>query len=76
VKHKISSDDVEKMIEYLLDKYQKGISFHKSVYIERDLGIPSKRIAKILERVKSSPKIVLAKYGKRTYEVKMAGEEK
>ena len=70
MRHKISSDDVEKMIEYLLDKYQKGISFHKSVYIEQDLGIPSNRVAKILERIRESKRVLLLKYGKRTWYLK------
>lgn len=76
MKHKISSDDVEKVIEYLIEKYKAGTSFHKSIYIERDLGIPSKRIAKILERVRESPRIVLTKYGKRTYHTEMVEGKK
>ena len=76
MRHKISSDDVEKMIEYLLDKYQKGISFHKSVYIEQDLGIPSNRVAKILERIRDGKQLIVSKYGKRTWAVKKVGDEK
>jgi hypothetical protein len=70
MKHKISSDDVEKVIEYLIEKYKAGISFHKSVYIERDLGVPSKRIAKILERIRDEKKVLVEKYGKRVWLVK------
>ena len=70
MKHKISSDDVERVIDYLIEQYKKGISFHKSAYMEEALGIPSKRIAKILERVRESKRVVIEKYGKRTYQIK------
>lgn len=70
MKHKISSDDVEKMIEYLITKYQAGVSFHKSIYIERDTGIPSKRVAKILERIRDEKRLLISRWGKRTWELK------
>lgn len=71
MKHKISSDDVEKMIEYLITKYNQGINFHKSIYIERDTGIPSRRIAKILERIRSEKQLLVAKYGKKTWRIEV-----
>jgi hypothetical protein len=75
---RIDSDEVERVIEYLISCYSRGTRFHKSAYIRDAVGISSNRVAKILETIRDNPKykIVLAKYGRRTWLIKKIGDEK
>ena len=67
---KITTDDVERIIDYLVDNYNKGLRFHKTHYMEQELGMPSNKIAKILEQIQKGKQILINKYARRVWEIK------
>ena len=69
MKAKITTDEVEQVISYLEDAYNKGLSFHKSAYVSEVVHMPSKKVAKIFEQLRESKRIVIEKYGRRTWRV-------
>ena len=66
---KISTDDVEMVIDYLVKHYNDGFRFHKTHYMEDELGMPSNKIAKIMEQIKESKRVALSMYARRTWRI-------
>jgi hypothetical protein len=66
---KISTDDMERVIDYLVNSYNNGFRFHKTHYMEEELGMPSNKIAKIMEQIKESKKVILSMYARRTWRI-------
>jgi hypothetical protein len=71
---KISTDDMERVLDYLITSYNNGLHFHKTHYMEDKLAMPSKKIAKVLEKIKSKKEIILEKYSRKAWYVKGVGK--
>lgn len=67
---KISTDDMEVVIDYLVTSYNNGLHFHKTHYMEDKLSMPSKKIAKIMEKLQSGKQLLIQKYSRKTWVVK------
>ena len=68
---KISTDDVERVVDYLVTRYNNGLHFHKTHYMEDTLSMPSKKIAKIMEKIKAKKDVAISKYSKHTWKVEI-----
>jgi hypothetical protein len=66
---KITTDDAERVIDYLVNSYNNGLKFHKTHYMEEELGMPSNKIAKILEQIQKGKQVILGRYARRTWKV-------
>ena len=69
MKGKITTDDMELVIDYLVKSYNEGLRFHKTHYMEDELGMPSNKIAKIMEQIQKSKRLALSMYARRTWRI-------
>jgi hypothetical protein len=68
---KISTDDMERVLDYLVTSYNNGLHFHKTHYMEDKLSMPSKKIAKIMEKLQDSKKVIISKYSRKTWKAEV-----
>ena len=71
----ISTDDVEKVLDYLITRFNEGNVYNKNKYISHDLDIPVHRVVRIVEQ--EIPKhVVMEKYSGHTFKVKGVKNDK
>jgi hypothetical protein len=71
----ISTDEVEKIFDYLVERFNDGKVYNKNKYISHDLDIPTHRVVWIVE--KEIPKhIEMEKYSNHTFKVKGVKNDK